>query len=88
MNNDRRKELRRALDLLNKVSELLSEAKEIVETAKDEEREYYDNMPKSLQGGDKGQTADQAANDLEEANDAIDQFDLDDVISKIEEALG
>lgn len=36
-----------------------------------EEREYYDNMPESLQSGAKGSAADTAATSLEEAKEHV-----------------
>lgn len=44
---------------------------------KDEEQEYYDNMPSGLQSGDKGETAQSAVSELESA-----ESDFDDAISE------
>lgn len=41
MNDARRKEIEKALGLI-------SEAKSILETARDEEQEYFDNMPENM----------------------------------------
>ena len=68
MNKLRRKEIGKAIQLLD-------EAKEILETARDEEQEYFDSMPESLQGGDKGQEAEIAVGIL------------DDVVSMLDDAL-
>lgn len=87
MNKDRRIALRLVLTALSEAKTQFEEAKAALETCKDEEREYYDNMPESLQNGDKGQTADAAATNLEEAFDALDELDFDDIINKIEEAI-
>lgn len=64
MNKKRRAEIERAIALLE-------EAKEIFETAGQEEREYYDNMPESFQNGERGEAADAAASALEEACQTI-----------------
>lgn len=64
MNKDRRKELEKALGLL-------SEAREILEAAKDEEQEYFDNMPEGLQSGEKGEKAENAISEIEEAISSI-----------------
>jgi hypothetical protein len=45
-------------------------------------------MPEGLQAGDRGETASQAADALEEAQGILEEFDLDDITSKLEEALG
>jgi hypothetical protein len=75
MNAERRKEIERA-------KTLIEEAKSILETAASDEREYYDNMPESLQSGDKGEKAIAAADALDEAVNAI-----DDIVSNIETAV-
>ncbi|MFK0338738.1 hypothetical protein ACIQT7_15835 [Agrobacterium deltaense] len=60
MNKERRKEIARA-------AAMIEEAKGILETCRDEEQEYYDNMPESFQDGDKGNAAQEAIDALEEA---------------------
>lgn len=64
MNNDRRKEIAKALALIE-------EAKNLLETARDDEQAYYDNMPESFQAGDKGDRASAAADALSEAYDNL-----------------
>lgn len=63
MNNERRKRIAQA-------QALLDEAFEILESCRDEEQEYYDAMPESLQGGEKGEAATSAIDYLEEAAQA------------------
>ena len=72
MNKERRKQLADARDLIDKAEGLLSEAKEMLEWAKADEQEYYDNMPESLQGGDKGQAAEAAVSALDDAVNELD----------------
>jgi flagellar biosynthesis chaperone FliJ len=86
MNSERRKKLGQATILLSEAQGKLEEAKSIIETAHDEETEYLDNMPEGLQSGDKGSKAQQAIDNLSEVKDAIEEFDIGDFISKIEEA--
>ena len=76
MNKQRRKDLDDAL-------KLISDARNIVENARDEEQEYFDNMPESFQFGDKGQDVWVAANNLDEAVNAFDEIE-----SYISEAQG
>ncbi len=73
MNDARRKELERA-------RVLIAEARDILDTAATEERDYYDNMPENMQGGDKGTKADEVADTLEEVTS-----DIDEMLGKIEE---
>lgn len=68
MNKARRLEIQKAM-------EKLDEAKAMLESCRDEEQDYFDNMPESLQGGDKGQAAENAISLL------------DDIISNIEDAI-
>lgn len=75
MNAARRKEIAKA-------GALIDEAKQILEQAQTDEQEYYDNMPESLQGGEKGNAAEAAADALQEAVDACDE-----VVSCIERAV-
>lgn len=64
MNKDRRKELERAKGLLD-------EARTIIETEAQGEREYFDNMSENFQNADKGTKADETATALEEMVESI-----------------
>jgi flagellar biosynthesis chaperone FliJ len=86
VNNQRRKELARAVELLSQMVDLHSEAASIITDAAGEEREYYDNMSESLQQGERGERANEAADRLEEIASALDGIDLQQFITDIEEA--
>ena len=73
MNAARRKELKRAL-------EMLDEAKTILEQVAEEEQEAYDNLPESIQDSEKGEQIYDNADTLSGYMD-----DLDDMMSAIEE---
>lgn len=60
MNKQRRETISKAIGLLE-------EAKSFLETARDEEQEYFDNMPESLQGSERGEQAEAAISCLEDA---------------------
>lgn len=85
MNNDRRKQITKALsafealDLENKLEDI----KSLFEEIRDDEQEYYDNMPESLQGSEKGEKAEAAVSALEEILDA-----LSEMIEKSQEISG
>lgn len=68
MNKSRRQEIERAMTMLD-------EAKGILEACRDEEQDYFDNMPESFQSGDKGQAAENAV--------AL----LEDIISNLDDAI-
>lgn len=72
MNNDRRKRLARA-------AQLISVAREIIAECATEERDAYDN--ESLQGSERGERSSEAADALEEAESA-----MEDAESNIETA--
>lgn len=75
MNKARRKELEKAIELLN-------QAKEIVENCQVEEQECYDNLNEGLQATEKGQQYETNADNLQ---CAVDEFDT--LIEYIEEAM-
>lgn len=78
MNRDRRKELAEAITLLNGAQEDLESAKDIIDSVRDEEEEAYDNLPESLQEGEKGEvmqvnidSLDEIVSELEDIKDSI-----------------
>ena len=64
MNNDRRK-------ALDEIVARLFEIGEEVAALRDEEQEYFDNMPEGFQQGEKGQAAKDAISQLDEAASSI-----------------
>ena len=76
MNKARRKELSRAV-------ELLEEAQSIIESCRDEEQEYMDNMPENLQESEKYCAAEDAVDNMNEAYDEIGEA-IDSVESAME----
>lgn len=52
---------------LSKIADQLSELNDAIEVIREEEQEYYDNMPESFQGGEKGDAAQEAIGELENA---------------------
>ena len=74
MNKPRRK-------ALEKIAETLNELYEELESLRDEEQDYMDNMPENLQGSERYEAAENAVGYMD---DALDR--LGDTISSIEEA--
>lgn len=68
MNADRRK-------ALAKPAADFSHIKSQLETIRDEEQEAYDNLPESLQGGDRGEAIQEAITALDSAWDAADELE-------------
>lgn len=81
MNKERRKAIADLIEDIEKID--FEDIKSRIENIRDEEQEYFDNMPESFQMGDKGQRAEEAISYLEEADSAVDE-----VLSQIEELIG
>lgn len=64
MNDTRRKLINEAID---KIEAALTD----LQQARDEERDYFDNMPENMQSGEKGEKAQEDADTLETACDEI-----------------
>ena len=73
MNAARRKELSKAIDLIE-------QAKEIISAVAEEEREAYDNLPEGLQESEMGEKMNEIADELE-------YVDLDEVVDTIQEII-
>jgi uncharacterized coiled-coil DUF342 family protein len=88
MNKDRRKALSNLCDEVRALEGTLSDLKDQLDTLRDEEQEYYDNMPENMQDGDKGQLAQTAIEAMEEAINALDEMigNVDTAVSGIESA--
>ena len=99
MNKARRKELSKLANDLNliKDKDALYSCINILENIKDDEQDYYDNIPENLQYSQRAEDSEAAIDNLEEALDLlnelydIEDFDADselieEAIEKIEEA--
>ena len=69
-------------EALQEISVKLEDIKSDIETLRDEEQEYVDNMPESLQSSEKHDTAENAVSSMDSAIDG-----LDDVCSSLGEAI-
>lgn len=89
MNNDRRKALEKLTQRIETISGDLSLAKEDLDSLWQEEQDYFDNMPENMQGGEKGEKAEAAADLISTAVDALDTAisECDDAIQAINEAV-
>ncbi len=74
MNAQRRKSIQA-------IMETIDTAKTDLEGLRDEEQEYFDNMPESLQASEKATTAESAVSSMDTAINS-----LEDVSSSLEEA--
>jgi len=72
MNASRRKQLVEAISCV-------SQAKQIIEEVQSEEQDAFDNMPESLQSGEKGEAMSEGLDHLQEFIDALDELENGDV---------
>lgn len=75
MNDARRKELQKAIDLLG-------EAMAIIDCAKDEEEDAYYNLPESLQDSERGDKMYENVEKMDDMVDAINET-IDDLIFEV-----
>ena len=96
MNKQRRKDISKAMSILSEARGLMeeasakaAEAKDMLESAKDEESDYLENMPENMRNGDKGSTAESAVDALETAASATESYvdELDEAIGAIQEVI-
>jgi len=73
MNKDRRKQIAKAIALIE-------EAQEILENVKQEEQDAYDNLPENLQGSQTAQSMDEYIAVLEEYLSNTDTGELQEIV--------
>lgn len=85
MNNARRKEIEKLIEEASALEGKLDDLKTQIEAIRDEEQDYLDNMPESLQNSQKAEMAQAAIDALESAPEPL-ELDMDEVISYLNEA--
>lgn len=73
MNKVRRKELSRVVDLLD-------QARDLLETIRDEEQEAFDNLPESIQCSERGEAMENCISTMEEMLDYLDTGELQEIV--------
>ena len=73
MNKARRKEIAKAI-------ELIEEAYGILDMVRDEEQEAFDNMPEGLQGSERGEQMEEYICILEEVLESLDTEELQSIV--------
>lgn len=73
MNKVRRKELSRVVDLLD-------QARDLLETIRDEEQEAFDNLPESIQCSERGETMEDYISTMEEMLGYLDTGELQEIV--------
>lgn len=68
----------------DKIAEIKDDLISQLEEVRDEEQEYYDNMSENLQGGERGDAAQEAVNNLDAAINFLEGLDDRDEIEEID----
>jgi hypothetical protein len=87
MNKDRRDAIKAVIKVLDRLPDW-DDMQATVEALRDEEQEYFDNIPESLQGGDRGMAAESAIQFMDEAISAIENAReaIEEITNNLEEA--
>ena len=88
MNKNRRKELAVIVAKLEELEALRLEIQEELETVMAEEQEALDNMPESLQDGEKGQQMQEYIEAMENVLDDLEEIDIDSIRDQIDDIVG
>jgi Rps23 Pro-64 3,4-dihydroxylase Tpa1-like proline 4-hydroxylase len=86
MNKERRKAIAVAFAELEKLQAQWDDIKESLSIVRDEEREAFDNMPESLQQGERGQQSEAAADALDSAVEMMESADIAEILSYLDTA--
>jgi len=88
MNNDRRKEIDRIKERISSLIADLSDIKDSIGAVRDEEQDALDNLPESMQEGERGEKAQAAIDALEEALSGMEDAEsgLNDIKDNLETA--
>jgi len=89
MNKERRTSLSEVVVKLTAAQEILDDAKNRIEFCRDDEQDAYDNLPESLQEGEKGDAMQENIDALDEAFYNLDEMSdtIGETIEKIQEAI-
>lgn len=74
MNKNRRNQLQEIRDKLSSLASGIAELRDQINTVKDSEQDYFDDIPERLQGGERGQAAEEAVSNLDTALGALDMI--------------
>lgn len=86
MNKERRAKLSKLQERMQELIEQANQLREDIDAVRDEEQEYFDNMPESLQNGEKGEKAQAAIDAMDEAVGYLDELTDSGATDKLEEA--
>ncbi|AYF72204.1 hypothetical protein L4O78_006351 [Pseudomonas aeruginosa] len=86
MNKERRKRIEEASAKIAEAEAALQAAQEIIQEVRDGEESARENLPESLQDGERGQAMQEAIDALDSALSEIEGVDLSEISSQLETA--
>ncbi len=88
MNNERRKEIDRWMERVNSLLSDLSEIRDSIESVRDEEQDYLNNLPENMADGERAEKAQAAIDALDEALSSLDdsETNLGEINTNLESA--
>ena len=86
MNKERRATIAALQERMQTLIDEATQLREDIEGVRDEEQDYLNNMPESLQNGEKGEKAQAAIDAMEEAINYLDDMTGSGAADKLEEA--
>lgn len=86
MNNQRRKEINEIAARIAGLQEIAREIIGALESIRDDEQDYFDNMPEGLQAGERGEKAENAISALDDVISDIESFVDSDFDTQLESA--
>jgi chromosome segregation ATPase len=87
MNNQRRKEIAAVRARLEAAQQAVDELVGELESIRDDEQSYFDDMPENFQSGEKGERAQAAIDALEEAIAEVENIDFDAIYGQLDAAV-
>lgn len=87
MNKERRKRIELVKNKIDNILSIINETKGEIEEIKDEEQDYFDNIPENLQSGERASKSENAIDLLENCFDVCDYIEdyLIELINYLEE---
>jgi uncharacterized coiled-coil DUF342 family protein len=86
VNKEQRKTLARLVDDADELRGKIDDLKAEIETVRDEEQDKFDNLPENFQDGDRGQRMQAAIDAMDEAIQALENIDIDEITNALNTA--
>ena len=87
MNKQRRAEIEAIKVRLIAITELVSALRDDIDCVRDEEEDYFENMPEGIQNSERGELAQEAIGNLQECIDRMEEFDENELVEYLNSAM-